>query len=57
MRQFIVEKLIAISGGLLAGAAVHFISRVAGLEVTTPGAVFAAAFAAAMLCSVRFRLD
>jgi hypothetical protein len=54
MSQMVLQKGIAVAGGLTAGAVVHIISRVVGLDVTLPGSLWACAFATAMLCSVRF---
>jgi hypothetical protein len=49
-----MSVLIAVAGGLLAGAAVHLLSTMLGLTVTTPGAVFATAIATAGMCQVRW---
>ena len=50
----LMSVLIAVAGGLLAGAAVHLLSTMLGLTVTTPGAVFATAIATAGMCQVRW---
>lgn len=46
MAHTIFQKVVAVMGGMLAGLAVHLLSRAFGLQETTPGSVWAAAVAA-----------
>lgn len=49
------DKLVALVAAMLMGTLVHFASRLMGLEVTTPGVIFATAMVAVTFSAIHWK--